>query len=554
MSRKDTTALEAEMEHLRADLETHLQTLVGLQAEVDDLRHECARLGQIKEETISMHQIAKAELHAAAEALKRELEECTLNLESAQAEVAALLEEKEKMERVYTVELQKQALTYHTEVSGLSVSMTQSMENYERVKADLEKAKVELGDLHNEFTTLEEVHRAEIVRREKAEAEITTLSQAVDKVTRAGETVNAALELAKASLSERTKETENLEQTIKQDHEKYGKVLKENADLINKTEKLDEQLAHATAELETARYQVSELESEHEKVSNDFHSAAHSMEECLKQLTLAEDKIAQLNEELAIKEEEYAELESSFEKIGGECSLVKRDLDDIVEKFRSKEDATHLTEDKVAQLEDDLEDKGLALADLTEQCAALETKLVNTTNELEEAITKLRLVQEENAMHAGKEHKLEERLMTCEQELTELTASAAEYREVYEEVARKFEAVAAQHSEAEREAVRLGTYVADLEARLQKSDGELNALRLQHADLCTQAAHDVQDLQTTNSNLQNVLSEKKEWEQIKFKLEELLEEREAKVASLEASLADSSNEYRGSVQFCLLFY
>ena len=408
----------------------------------------------------------------------------------------------------------------------------------------LEKEKTLLGEARVELNSLE---LSLIQAKEQHEQEKQSLNTEIERLER---DISAVRESSKNDL-------ENIEGRVAEAHDLMAKVnleLGEEKERCQKVEQAHEVLARLStatsekfkdtlAELETARSQASDLEGECTKVNDELSRASHSLEECMKQLALAEDKIVQLKEEIAEKEEDYLSLESNFDNIGGECSNVKRDLASIVDKFNDKEDAAQAAEGKVAQLADDLEDKVVELAKLTDKCTQMEIELADAKDQLEELSKKLQVAQEDNSLRVAKEHKLEERLAACETELAEQTANSSESRENAAEFARKVADIDAQRASAELEASALRRSTADLEAQLIRSNDELSVMRAQYAEARSQFDREVISVSEVRVSLEESNKDKSVLEVRVLQLEEIVAAQETSVASLSASLIDACKEY-----------
>jgi chromosome segregation ATPase len=422
-------------------------------------------------------------------------------------------------------------------------------------QAELEKEKARLGEARGELNAVEfllrQAQEQHELKNQSLGSEIVRLELALATLAESSKADFASVEsrLVEAQgLIAKTTEDLNAEKELRQ------KTELANAELAKKNTATSEELESTVAELETARYQVSELETENAQVNEALNKAAHSLDECLKQLALAENKIVQLREEISEKEEDYVSLESNFDNIGGECSTVKRDLASIVEKFHTTEDAAQIAEGKAAQLADDLEDKIVELANMTDTCTRMESELTAAKDRLEELTKKLQVAQEDNKLRIETERKLEERLAACEQQLVEQKADSSESSENAAELARKVAEVDAQRTSAEKEAATLRATAADLAAQLQLTNEELRELRAQCEEVRAFLASEVRAGEDLRIDIATSVKERNALEGRVAELENLSASQETSVARLNATLVDVNKEYPSfSFSFSLFF-
>ncbi|XP_030142750.4 centriolin isoform X2 [Taeniopygia guttata] len=443
---------------LKKDIRKEEENLQGILGQISKHKMELKHV-------LEMLELEKNEL----EGLKLQHEQKVNELEKTQV---AVLEEKLKLEDIQRlfqcqqgeVDWQEQLLRKDREENELLSSQMRALQNSiqaltrekEKLQEDSRSLEKKLSQTKRDLSAAEDSSRTALSNMEKVELDVKNLEQEVELLSKQKKSLNAEIVAVQEDLQGKKEELETLKAELNDLRQQLHLV---EQDLENNSKQQEELLREQTALKEEIREYLrkcKECQERHKKRQNRLQQLQKKIEEKETELAQQEAVLHRLKQN---SEREEKKLEKCTAKVKDQKIQLEKELTDQHKKLEQAITKVRLAEENLGKLEKE-----------ESQCAALEETIRKSKHQLSEK--ELQLQQKDREIQC-----LQKELEVSKSELKQLQGQIeSERREAEKQILNLRETQKMQRMELES---KLQVKTQDLEERQREMESAANLLNLE---------------------------------------------------------------------------
>jgi len=498
-------SLHDKEEQLQSQSEEHALLLSQLTSQEADLKEEAEK-------------IAKA--HAELAAREQENEKVSKTLEAKAATILEIEARKAEEFRSWQETMESQQVLLHQQHDAFDQEMKEQQETLENRLREIEKHEANLAEQQMRIQT-------EQSRIDRAKDDLARCENEVKQAMQAATEAQTAAEAAKKIADERASELEQRERTLREEATRLSDEFAKRADMLKNAEaELASRNAHFDEEVSARVLQVSERESELNKMAKALEARSRELAEKEAGVASAQSALKEREDRLAREEADLDATAKQLEtreidftqatvrqadesgRLHAEAMVVRQSL--AVKDAELKSDQERLERESVA-LQDRLSAKALELSGFDKSLAAREAKTSHDRQALDA----------ERAAWAASEEKEFNQLESSRQDVSEQTQRS---EKLIEEAQRR----AYVATELENTMKRHAEEIRQMEARLEERRLAAETAERESEAQVSQLNEAARRLGSREVKIQSATSE--------------IQAREARLVALENSLSKTSEE------------